>query len=335
MFFAVEGAPPFDKGQPIPTLTAVLHEDMPGPDRAGILEPVLRALLNKKPDGRPSPAELSKALQDVADGRAPTLVAAEAADPTATQSWAGPPPASTSTPPAVDAPPKATVEPEHESEPARTTAPSQRRRNTLPIVAALLALAVVGALIFVMLNAGDDSTPSNEAPRNGAGQEDPSPAAEETQAEPRVPAGWTEYTDEETGYRVAYPEGWTIEDDSTDTSSTDFSDPSSNTYLRVDWTDEPGPDAAAAWEEQAASFSQDHANYQEITIEETSFKGADTAAIWEFTYNEGGATLHALDLGFADDRYGFALYFQTLEEDWAGSQETFEQIKRSFRPPPP
>ena len=330
MFFAVEGAPPFDKGQPIPTLTAVLHEDMPAPGRAGNLEPVLRALLDKKPGGRPTPAELSKALEDVADGRAPTLVATEVADPTATQSWAGPPPASTSIPPVVEAP----REREREREPARSTAPSQRRRNPLPVLATLLALAVVGALIFIMLNAGDDSTPSNEAaPRNEADQ-DPSPAAEETQPEPGVPAGWTEYTDEETGYRVAYPDGWTIQDNSTDTSSTDFSDPSSSTYLRVDWTDEPGPDAAAAWEQQASTFSQDHANYQEITIEETSFKGADTAAIWEFTYSEGGATLHALDLGFADDRYGFALYFQTLEEDWAGSQETFEQIKRSFRWPP-
>ena len=338
MFFAVEGAPPFDKGQPIPTLTAVLHEDMPAPVRAGNLEPVLRALLTKKPDGRPSPAELSKALEDVADGRAPALVVAEVGDPTATQSWAGSPPASTSTPPMVHEPPRTSVEPEHAMEPARTTAPT-RQRNPLPVIATLLALAVVGALIFIMLNAGDDTTPSKEAaPRNEADQEDPSPAAEETQPEtqpePRVPAGWTEHTDEETGYRVAYPDGWTIQDDSTDTSSTDFSDPASSTYLRVDWTDEPGPDAAAAWEQQASTFSQDHANYQEITIEETSFKGADTAAIWEFTYDEGGATLHALDLGFADDRYGFALYFQTLEEDWAASQETFEQIKRSFRPPP-
>ncbi|MDQ3620815.1 MAG: protein kinase [Actinomycetota bacterium] len=334
MFFAVEGAPPFDKGQPIPTLTAVLHEDMPAPVRAGNLEPVLRALLRKKPDGRPSPAELRKALEEVADSRAPTLTTTEVSDPSATRSWAGPSPASTATPRAVERP----RETEPEWQPARTTAPSQRR-NPLPVVATLLALAVVGALIFVMLNAGDDTTPSNEAaPKNGADREDPSPAAEETQAEtqpePRVPAGWTEHTDEETGYRVAYPDGWTIEDDSTDTSSTDFSDPASSTYLRVDWTDEPGPDAAAAWEQQASTFSQDHANYQEITIEETNFKGADTAAIWEFTYDEGGATLHALDLGFADDEYGFALYFQTLEEDWAGSQETFEQIKRSFRWPP-
>ncbi|MBA3738368.1 MAG: serine/threonine protein kinase [Actinobacteria bacterium] len=337
MFFAVEGAPPFDKGQPIPTLTAVLHEDMPAPDRAGNLEPVLRALLSKKPDSRPSPAELRKALEDVADGRVPTLTATEVSDPSATQSWAGPPPSSTSA--VADAP----REPEREPEPARTTTPARRRRNPLPVIATLLALAVVGVLIFIMLNAGDDPGPSNEAAsKREANQEDPSPTPEETQSEapseappePRVPAGWTEYTDEETGYRVAYPDGWTIQDDSTDTSSTDFSDPSSNTYLRVDWTDQPGPDAAAAWEQQAASFSQDHANYQEITIEETSFKGADTAAIWEFTYDEGGATLHALDLGFADDRYGFALYFQTLEEDWAGSQKTFEQIKRSFRSPP-
>ena len=197
------------------------------------------------------------------------------------------------------------------------------------MVVTLLALAVVAALIFVMLNADDDPTSGNEAESlQSAGPEKSEPAAQ-----PRVPAGWTEYTDPETGYGIAYPEGWTISDDSVDSSSTDFEDPASSTYLRVDWTDTPGTDAAAAWEEQAADFSQDHDNYREITIEDTSFKGADTAAIWEFTYSEGGASLHTLDLGFAYDDYGFALYFQTLEEDWAGSQKIFEQLKRSFRPP--
>ena len=53
MFFAVDGSPPFDKGQPIPTLTAVLHDDMPTPARAGHLEPVIRALLRKSPGDRP------------------------------------------------------------------------------------------------------------------------------------------------------------------------------------------------------------------------------------------------------------------------------------------
>jgi hypothetical protein len=217
-----------------------------------------------------------------------------------------------------------------------------RRRNPLPVVATLLAMAVAAALIFVMLNADDDPPARNEAePRQSAAAQEPSPSPEETEtepetepaAQPRVPAGWTEYTDSETGYRIAHPEGWTIEDDSVDSSSTDFEDPASSTYLRVDWTDTPGTDAAAAWEAQAASFSQSHDNYQEITIEDTTFKGADTAAIWEFTYSEGGATLHALDLGFAWEDYGFALYFQTLEQDWAGSQRIFKQLKRSFERP--
>ena len=334
MFFAVEGAPPFDKGQPIPTLTAVLHDEMPTPARAGHLEPVIRALLRKSPGDRPSPAELTRALEVVAAGDAPSLAEAEVADPSATRSWAGPP-VSSPTPWADEAPRK--VHPM----PQRTTAPVARRRNPLPVLATILAVALVAGLTFVMLNADEDPPTRSEAePQQSASAQDPSPTPEETETEPetepappRVPAGWTEYTDSETGYRIAYPEGWTISDDSVDASSTDFEDPASSTYLRVDWTDTPGTDAAAAWEAQAAAFSQERDNYEEITIEDTSFKGADTAAIWEFTYSEGGADLHALDLGFAWEDYGFALFFQTLEEDWAGSQETFKQMKRSFRPP--
>ena len=271
----------------------------------------------------------------MAAGNASTLTEEEVSDPSATRSWAGPP-VSSAAPRTVEAP----RETEPEPIPQRTTAPVSPRRNPLPVVATLLALAVVAALIFVMLNADDDPPARNEAePKQSAAAQDPSPTPEETEpenepaAQPRVPAGWTEYTDPETGYRIAHPEGWTISDDSVDSSSTDFEDPASSTYLRVDWTDTPGTDAAAAWEAQAASFSQTHDDYQEITIEDTSFKGADTAAIWEFTYSEGGATLHAIDLGFAWEDYGFALNFQTLEEDWAGSQEIFSQLKRSFRPP--
>ena len=91
MFFAVDGSPPFDKGQPIPTLTAVLHDDMPTPARAGHLEPVIRALLRKSPGDRPSPEELTKALEAVAAGSAPAVSEEQVSDPGATRSWAGPP----------------------------------------------------------------------------------------------------------------------------------------------------------------------------------------------------------------------------------------------------
>jgi eukaryotic-like serine/threonine-protein kinase len=105
------------------------------------------------------------------------------------------------------------------------------------------------------------------------------------------------------------------------------------TYLRIQWTTSPGPSPEGAWETQAESFAAGHEDYDEIGITPTTYKDYD-AAVWEFRYSEGGARLHAADLGFViGDDYGFALYFQTHEEDWAASQQLFEQLKSAFRPP--
>ncbi len=104
----------------------------------------------------------------------------------------------------------------------------------------------------------------------------------------------------------------------------------SGMYLLVDWTDRPGQDAVAAWEEQAAGYARRHQNYRQIRIEPTEFRDFPTAAIWEWTYSAGGADLHAINLGFADDTWGMALNFQTRAGDWQSSLDTFETFKATF-----
>jgi hypothetical protein len=66
-------------------------------------------------------------------------------------------------------------------------------------------------------------------------------------------------------------------------------------------------------------------------MEPTTFQGFRTAAIWEYGYRVGGTDLHAIDLGFADNKHGFALNFQTHEQDWASSQNLFESFKQTFK----
>jgi len=70
MFFAVEGAPPFDKGTSIATLAAVVNEDPRPMLRAGPLAPVVGALLAKDPADRPSGPRLRAQLEPLA-GAAP------------------------------------------------------------------------------------------------------------------------------------------------------------------------------------------------------------------------------------------------------------------------
>jgi eukaryotic-like serine/threonine-protein kinase len=180
---------------------------------------------------------------------------------------------------------------------------------------------------------GDGARGSSNQNESGGGGGGGDTGSGDDTSQTGVPQGWTRYTDAESGFAIAYPANWTIIQDPTDDTSTDFQDESTGTYLRVDWTETPGPDPVAAWEDQAESFAAGHANYEEIQISPETYKGYE-AAIWEFTYTESGADLHALDLGFVTENMGFALFFQTHAENWDSSQDLFAQLQESFEPPP-
>jgi len=70
LWFAVEGAAPFDRGGPAATLAAILHDPPGDPRRAGPLGPVLLALLGKDPARRPTAPDLQRLLEPLA-GAAP------------------------------------------------------------------------------------------------------------------------------------------------------------------------------------------------------------------------------------------------------------------------
>ena len=113
---------------------------------------------------------------------------------------------------------------------------------------------------------------------------------------------------------------------------TDFRDPATGSYLRVDWTDTPKDDPAQDWREQAVVFARNHANYQERGIGPTTYRDYN-AAVWEFTYGSG-TTVHATNLGFVTGGRGYALFFQTPEDIWASSQGLNQQFRDAFRPVP-
>jgi serine/threonine protein kinase len=62
LYAAVEGRPPFDKGEPMATLLSVVSEHPAPMPRAGPLEPVLRGLLTKDPAQRSTAPQAARAL---------------------------------------------------------------------------------------------------------------------------------------------------------------------------------------------------------------------------------------------------------------------------------
>jgi len=96
LYCAVEGRPPYDRGEPVATLLAVVS-DHPAPMvHAGPLQPVLAAMLARDPQHRPTPGQARLALAGVL--QAPAAVPATASAPAP-----APPPAAAAGPRPVDA----------------------------------------------------------------------------------------------------------------------------------------------------------------------------------------------------------------------------------------
>jgi serine/threonine protein kinase len=110
IYAAVEGTVPFDRGEPLATMTAVLTDPLPPPVNAGWLTPILLRLLDKDPAKRPPPDEIHAAL-------------------------AGAPLA-----PAIDTPLAQPTVP----------MPARRRRRAPMAVGAFGLAAVVGVLLFLL-----------------------------------------------------------------------------------------------------------------------------------------------------------------------------------------
>ncbi len=196
------------------------------------------------------------------------------------------------------------------------------------VVAILGAVALVAVLASTLRGQQDDDPPAaSETPATSGQAASTSPSQAATGA--AVPRNWVSYRDPATGFTVSHPPGWTIRTEGT---LTDIRDPQSGAYLRIDHQQPPGPSPEGAWFTLEPSFAADYPSYQRIRIEPTTYKGY-RAAIWEFTYQDRGANLHAIDLGFIAGNYGFALNFQTHAEDWQAMQPTFERFEESFKAP--
>ncbi|MEV7195826.1 serine/threonine-protein kinase [Streptomyces sp. NPDC093510] len=71
LYTAVEGFSPFRRTSPLGTMQAVVTEEPAPPRHAGVLAPVISALLRKDPETRPTAEEAELMLAEAAEGRRP------------------------------------------------------------------------------------------------------------------------------------------------------------------------------------------------------------------------------------------------------------------------
>ncbi|MFF1273527.1 protein kinase [Streptomyces marokkonensis] len=166
LYAAVEGASPFRRTSTFSTLTAIVTEPVPESPRAGALAPVLRRLLDKRPESRPEAAEACDLLKAVATGTDTPTAALRLPAPGRTGTVPGVP----AVPPEAAGPGSGAVDAAGRTVPdaasASTASPStgapgtpsasRRRRRALLATGAVTVVLVTAGVTAAVLASGDD-----------------------------------------------------------------------------------------------------------------------------------------------------------------------------------
>lgn len=272
-----------------------------------------RAMTDPDPRARPTPAAASAMLADAA------VLARQAHPvPTAAQAmtslFAVDPPRLN--PVALSAPVEDEEEPGDDH--SFRVFPSWPPPARVSIPVAVLCLLVIGVLVGLLLTNGTLGRGSAEVTSDSVAS-----------ADPVVPDGWEVFEHPEAGFTLAHPPEWTVTQEGT---VTEFRDPGSRAFLRADYRSDPAASPLQTWLDLEGGFVAQFPDYVRLQITPAEVSGLE-AAIWEFRYSpDGEAVFHGVDLGIATDTRAYALYFQTPDEEWEGSLETFYDFARSFSP---
>ncbi|GAA2153898.1 serine/threonine-protein kinase [Kitasatospora kazusensis] len=352
LYAAVEGQSPFHRTTTMSTLQAVITDPLPPPRHAGLLAPVIEELLRKDPAERPTADQALAMLQEVATARTsgtalhPPTEAAGPGDPYRTGFSRTPTRATPPTPlpgpsmPAVPPPPAATPVPFQDTG-------AGGRRTWLVVAAAVLAVLLVGGVVFAVVNGS--SHKGNPAAATAPAQSGPAavtvtatttptpastaPAATVTatatqpaQTVPAAPAGYS-WADDPAGFRFAVPQGWTRSETN---GQIDYSPDGGVHLLRFGLT----PGAAQSSQAHFLQLEQTVGTlpgYSRIGLQADVYQGRD-GALWEFSWTDSQlGPRHAADQAFiAANGTEYAIYIGSPAQDWSNGQQVFSTVLNTF-----
>jgi hypothetical protein len=314
LYHAVEGSPPFERGTPLATLTAVVHDSPGAFAAAGPLRPVLVGLLAKRADERWDTARVRSALKEIAAGRelneatqaVPLIGAAE----------------TTQVLPQVAAEPDLEARRPSLQDPGPPTdegmpliGPPRRRHRLAWGSAALmvLALAALAGAGWAVLHAKGGGSAGRSSSADG-------PFAP---GKGKVPSDWV--VRQGTGWTVATPAGWYRD-------GSRYRAPRSGPYAYINVSSSTGSPRRVL-EAASGSFGErdNHQDYRAIhEVETTTFRGQE-AATWEFTYRDGNSeVLHASQLAYLDQGRVWVLWWQTHDDQWDEQTSLRDTVISSF-----
>jgi eukaryotic-like serine/threonine-protein kinase len=370
LFFAVEGAPPFQRGSWIATLAAVVNDPPPSPRRAGPLGPLLAALLAKDPADRPSgpkvrawlhwllvvgcPAPPTEPPAIRREGRAQRSQAVSVMAPDRAPVEAPPPPAPVARATRPLLPPAPPV-------------PRRAGRRRLGVAAVLLLLGVLAAWVngpFQADPTADRAAPATTRPSAGAGAAQeraatastrPHPAATGTSrpappatrrpatthapttptvatAHGRLPSGWRPFTNRAGNSRVGVPPGFKANTRSK-FNATVVEEQGGARRLFTVRSQNPSAPLPQASRDYRAWARTHRSGYQEISYQEDqTYAGHRGAVIFEYEAVIDGRRVHVRHVNLKGRSWGYNVELIVPVEDWAASQTLARQFEQAFTP---
>jgi eukaryotic-like serine/threonine-protein kinase len=362
MYFAVEGAPPFDKGTLVRTLAAVVDEDPRPMLRAGPLTALLTALLAKDPQDRLSASKIRiwlRWLVDVAHWAPSSEVLVEA--------------------PASDPARAPTVEPSAETAPAQPRtrpvlppAPPVSRRAGRRLLG-MVALLLVGGMLTAWLTGafpseltGDRAGPATTRANAGVipGQEHAAPAttgrrvagtgttrpAPSTTRKPattqaptppptttaatrgRLPAGWRVFTNRAGSSRIGVPPGFGVRTRQRYHAAVVQEQGGLRRVFTVR-SQTPSARLPQASRDYRAWARRNFDGFREVRYaEDQTYAGHKGAVVFEYQAIRDGRRVHVSHINVKGRTWGYNVEFIVPAGQWDASKPVARQFEQAFQP---
>ncbi|MCX4964315.1 serine/threonine protein kinase [Streptomyces sp. NBC_00654] len=295
------------------------------------------------PGGRPGPQD-----------RGP--VTASAAAPAAAPKAPAKPPTAPATTAAV--PPQRPGGPQAGAAPVRASITDVVPRRTLAVIAAVVALAIIGTVLAIALSGGDDkdnrgsgsgkgdtsasagsAQGQGDAGKEGQGGSD-GKASEQPSQDPKkqdpktedpadppkppadaLPAGYEKVSDKRFHFTMAMPEGFKRDAIAGRNSGGIYNADGGFPRVQVDFNDSPGSDAAAAWAGAVAGTKVHSNGFKQIGIDKVEYNGYPTVADWHFERDQKGIRVRVQNRGFkVDAKRGYSIMVSCKASEWDGAE---------------
>ena len=335
LFAAVEGQSPYARSDSMMSLSALVTEPPPAPQRAGPLTPVLEGLLRKDPGQRIDAETAERLLRQATHEHAPAADLSEtggkltARVPLPSISAAVSPNDSLGDTPASNlGDGLAAVTPVRSAGVAPAATPAPRRARHGWVVAAGLAIGLAVGIPLATRrdgsSAGETALPQGDYATGATESAPPAPA-------PSPPASitWTTYQDER-GFSLSAPNGWQT---TRRGNAVEFREPGGDRAFTISQENSSKTAPLAQLKGREKARSKDLL-YHRVTLAAVNYQ--QSAADWEYTYTtSAGTQTHVRERVFRTIRKkSYTMVWSVPESAWSANKIAFARLTDGFKAAP-